>query len=105
MSKYTPGPWVIMPPGCAAFDDLINIEKRNWSIYADSFGKTVHFITHGVEEANAHLIAAAPELKASLREILNRYIDLCNGCMDDPNRKPEVIEALRVLSKVKGAKI
>lgn len=71
MNKHTPGPWMVLEPGSYALDDLINVDARDWCVYADSFGNTVHHIAKGVEKSNAVLIARAPALLEALKDMLH----------------------------------
>ena len=69
MSKHTPGPW--------SFYDDSNDGKTN-RIEIVAIGKTVARIYHSVPDEdlpNARLIAAAPELLASLQIMVDRFID------------------------------
>ena len=93
--KYSPEPWI------AKFEEAFRIK--------DIKGNTVCIMTHLTKtgrrelseaEANAKLIAAAPEL---LEDLESRYIQTkcgcghpaCNRCEDDRETK-------RVLNKAKG---
>ncbi len=59
----TKGPWYIMDGSTtAATDDLVDLNKRHFSVYANSFGMHVHHVANGIGEADARLIAEAPEL-------------------------------------------
>lgn len=69
MKGQTPGTWEVMPPGYAAIDDLANMEDRNYKVYADSFGMTVHHVCHGLSEANAYTVSAVPEMIAALEAV------------------------------------
>ena len=68
--SYTPGPWYVLAPGNVCLDDLRDLDKREWGVYADSFGDKVHHISSGgMTEANARLVAAAPTLLRVLTDI------------------------------------
>jgi len=56
-TKWTPGPWVVCPAGDIWSENLV-------SLVADTYSPV---------EANAHLIAAAPELYSMLERILGPY--------------------------------
>jgi|SRR6185437_9026901 len=77
MANHTPGPWIF---------DKTNVghtAHAGYALYAPDFetghefcyvlcsGEKERVLGIGVPEANARLIAAAPELLASLREILS----------------------------------
>lgn len=64
--KHTPGPWTVLGEGIYCAD--------NWFFIADV---PVNFAEHsGVQEANARLIAAAPELLEALQELLEVQAEL-----------------------------
>ena len=68
--KHTPGPWGATG---RSRDEQKTIPLR--SIYCERFGYSVAFVSddrNGEPEANARLIAAAPELLAALRDVLKR---------------------------------
>ena len=76
MSKFTPGPWVTLPP-TSGVDD-------NWHVTdeADSFVAHVFSCNHSTDEkskANAELIAAAPEMFALLQKIADWPFPFLNG--------------------------
>ena len=74
MSKRTQGPWVINQFG----------GQDKWAI-----GPSVsHRVCDVYGEANAHLIAAAPDLLAALREIVDDYSDRFDP--DDPSTNPGI---------------
>jgi hypothetical protein len=79
MSKHTPGPWQLIKPGIGYFDDLKALEGRTWGVAADSFGDKLHTIVRGTEEANARLIAAAPEMLEALRDAACTLLS-ADGC-------------------------
>lgn len=58
-TKHTPGPWKVEPRG--------NLKARQF-VEAGEF-RIVECLTRD-QEANAHLIAAAPELLAALKDLL-----------------------------------
>jgi hypothetical protein len=70
-TKFTPGPWVAVIGKCGDHAGYVHSEKRvdggGYPIVADIPERT----RHGTHEANARLIAAAPELF----EALNLYVE------------------------------
>ena len=66
--QHTPGPWFSEPYG--------RREKERWSVFADSGLAVIASVCRGVEpdpvgEANANLIAAAPDLLAACDALLS----------------------------------
>ena len=81
---HTPGPWVVREPD--ADERLADIaEGRSpedmelTEVYADDGGQQVCYVMNDTpdEAANAHLIAAAPELLAVCRNLLGCLSDWC----------------------------
>jgi hypothetical protein len=64
-SKHTPGPWEVDPPGHPL--DCHGILDADELGLAETHGRE----GKGEEEANAHLIAAAPEMYEALEELVN----------------------------------
>jgi len=69
MSKFTPGPWEMRHDGSRKWCEYIITGKNN-----GTFTPTTATIPRytGQDEANARLIAAAPELYETLKELINR---------------------------------
>ena len=86
--KWTPGPW---HTGKGSFPFQININTDSGTI-ATVYGET------GENEANAHLIAAAPELYAALADMISSYEAL--GAPLPMAKEVEV--ALCALAKARG---
>ena len=59
MSKHTPGPWTAIP-------DTQDGSRENWYVLTDKEDA----LSLGLSEPDAHLIAAAPDLLAALKEIV-----------------------------------
>ena len=71
MSKHTPGPWIIGERvKTARIDNALMIRAADHCNY--EYGATAII---GTSEADANLIAAAPELLASLQIMVDRFID------------------------------
>jgi hypothetical protein len=70
MTQHTPGPWKVRKQGHGTFIGFAS----------DSFIGEV-YTASGRQEANANLLAAAPELLAALKEI-KHWADITRG---DPN--------------------
>jgi hypothetical protein len=102
-TKWTPGPWRIEPPG-----DLI---EDGYSVLAEcgSFCITVPAETHDYEhgsrdEADARLIAAAPEMYEALLNLSNEMAFLLkrNPSKDGGLYRVAVDEARAALAKARG---
>ena len=76
-AKHTPGPWLIEPDHID--DDGAYSEPSIWSTPDDS-GKQFAIATIRIgllgSAANAHLIAAAPELLEACKEMVRRFTGL-----------------------------
>lgn len=75
MSKHTKGPWTLIIGG----PHWNNPGTTNYQIAWSSEGELV--VDHVYEEADAHLIAAAPELLEAL-EVAFQHIDKTTHCND-----------------------
>ena len=71
MSKHTPGPWIVTGFD-KEFKDQINIQDDERGYYVAAA------ISCQAQEANARLIAAAPELL----EALKNFVDGCSVSVD-----------------------
>lgn len=70
MSAHTPGPWAL------GFDSTTSLGQCH--LISSRVGGW-HDVAH-VAEANARLIAAAPELLAALKRLLSHYDVPCEAC-------------------------
>lgn len=88
MSKHTPGPWLYDMGKTEALiteaDGTTVVELRT----------TYNTTAHSALEANARLIAAAPALLASCKELLN--------CADPNRDMAEIRRAMALIRKVEG---
>ena len=86
-TKFTPGPWHTW------------YEKMEISIYDQNSDLICGPIKQCPEqEANAHLIAAAPELYEALNDLLNDCINFDGGKLTDIF----MVKASRALTKARG---
>lgn len=71
MSKHTPGNWVAKPIDSADWIDLVtdDPETCGYSAHSLPFASCRHFN----QEANARLIAAAPDLLAAAKLVIDWY--------------------------------
>lgn len=87
MSKHTPGPWT---------NDL----ETPWILSSDG-SAVAQICSRPLREANAHLIAAAPELLGALRFILAFY-EPGQRHLDTEAWKKAEASARRVVAKAEG---
>jgi hypothetical protein len=103
MSKHTPGPWFV--DGVAISSEAVtDLAILNMANVRYSWGGS-DFATRSHREANAHLIAAAPELLAELEYL----VEIAESAMRAANRDGgeydigEMLEAPRAaIAKAKG---
>jgi hypothetical protein len=72
MTMHTPGPWLYQE-GADAYTHIVRASGNRFLCQLAQD-------TSGVAEANARLIAAAPELLAALEWALDRLLDAKNVC-------------------------
>jgi hypothetical protein len=72
MPEHTPGPWTIDLDYDRDGHHGINSEARMWKAVAECSANTLGAakVSQDEAEANAHLIAAAPELLEALEEVV-----------------------------------
>lgn len=95
--KWTPGPWFVnhSDDGCP------------WGVVQVSDNRQIRPEGRSFSEAkaNAHLVAASPELYEALSAITEMYTDMINSgdCGNwNPEYDEEVTEARRVMAKARG---
>ncbi len=94
-TKFTPGPWRVRA----------HTSQPNDRVVVDTFGGSVACVYRDMgeneppREANAHLIAAAPDLYAAL-EALHRATAILPASMDEPG-SPQAL-ARAALAKARG---
>jgi hypothetical protein len=94
MSGHTPGPWRVLQPSVGV--------DANWHVTdeLDTFVAHVYGFGHSVDDQsriNAHLIAAAPDLLAALKELAAWFDRSDTKSADSALRK-----AARAIAKAKG---
>ncbi len=88
--KHTPGPWHYFP------DDHDGFEGPS---VQSGFGLVVYTLEPGEEnEANARLIAAAPDLLAALRYM----VEAQNTFFDHADRRASLAKAKEAIAKAEG---
>lgn len=86
--KHDPGPWVVKQSDVFSF---VRIETAYGLVIADLGGSAME------DEANARLLAAAPELLAQLQNMLSRF----GGATD--KETPAEKQARAAIAKATGA--
>ena len=89
--SHTPGPWKTLPN-----------EEFEWSGVADSTGHPLASCLNADRKANAHLIAAAPEMLAALKEEVDcaREFDSSSSAYQRAQESLENIKA--IIAKAEG---
>lgn len=98
MSKHTPGPWLAERDG-----------SDNWNVVSPAFTGFDYFVVgteglyrgDGSDEANARLIAAAPELLAALESLRDGVLNI-RGVDVDAYCPDEFAAARAAISKATG---
>lgn len=96
--QHTPGPWV-------CYADLPSTEP-NWHIVTNASRMRVLANVHiepgnKVDEANARLITAAPDLLGALKQITTNYVAALNASGADVDQK-SVVKARAAIEKAEG---
>jgi len=102
-TKYTPGPWLVYNDmGIAAHKGIDSHSGKSIVLVGigGSYGG-VRGATKEEAEANARLIACAPELL----EALKAAIDYINNCPCDPDIFPKQLKAWDKLSSIQPMKL
>lgn len=94
MSKHTPGPWLAVPDG------------SNWNVVVPAQSGFDHFVVgneglyrcDGSDEANARLIAAAPDMLAALKGLF-AHTRICALRID----QNPIEDARAAIAKAEGA--
>jgi hypothetical protein len=87
-TKFTKGPWHVVN------GSMVRSLK-------DSIAK-IWMMRKGEGKANAHLIAAAPELYDALKGMTDRYAPSYHDCIDDGLPECEICAARAALAKARG---
>lgn len=90
--KHTPGPWEVSKNGVYVVSRFahFNICRIKSELHDDSITE--------ISTANARLIAAAPDLLAALRDMLNNF-----GGND--NETPFIVQARAAIAKAEGKEL
>lgn len=93
-AKFTPGPWFVVPQGCFVADRKVEFDGDGARV-----GETPNMCIECASEADAHLIAAAPEMYEVIEEIAGVKIADCDA-HDAANYMRDAARAL--LAKMRG---
>jgi len=93
MSKHTPGPWSTHPMASCG------VWAVNGIHVAATGGDMADDADPDEQEANAKLIAAAPDLYVALQQILNEYVNVREWNNWDVDGDEAVIAARAALAK------
>lgn len=101
-TQHTPGPWVVCmeDDGDAAVTIFAASQLRDGRIAADEWDDCIALagLNHNESEANAHLIAAAPELYEACKKLLY----WADTIAPTPELANDRKTAIAVLSKARG---
>ena len=93
-TQFTPGPWRTTGLNVRAGDALICFATDHWYAEDDGF---YAFTDLAEKQANATLIASAPELLSALKRLTD--------CLsEDPNDYPDSSSARQVLDSIRSAR-
>lgn len=96
--SHTPGPWAIGAPNCNHDNQTVGIESDEWTV-ADVFGDVGGLMEH--RDANARLIAAAPDLLAACEAAYARMLQLPHAFFR-AHSQPELCDLLQAIAKATG---
>lgn len=103
MSRFTPGPWHLMVP------ESLKLEANGFTVVADTARHAIRGIyepqksevdnatAHALDEANARLIASAPEMLDALLFLLQTFEEL-----GAPSNLVGVVAAKKAIAKATG---
>jgi len=94
-TKHTPGPWYAIGRMVEVGDDHADICTTNPDLFEQ--GHLAPPIKE--QQANARLIAAAPDMLAMLQEVAD-YLDCYADVIDGDDGQPEANDAMRLLVAV-----
>ena len=103
MKEHTPGPWKLNTDGDTGMNDSgCILDSIGHVIITDIYGTFKNGRTTGEAEANARLIAAAPDLLAALEELVQASYDSVNGKQYAPYHVEELGRATVAIAKARG---
>lgn len=114
-NKHTPGPWEYAPSTDAHgpyvsgpygdVADCYTMTNPNHAAVVNGGDSQPHHFCGEEADANARLIASAPELLEALEAMINNYVALANSgdCGNwDPEEEPQIIAARAAIAKARG---
>jgi hypothetical protein len=98
-TKHTSGPWTI-ECGKNYSNEIVGKSKtgKDWVLARTTAAK----VGRDQEEANAYLIAAAPDLLEALKEIKNLIEQIYGDGITESNATPELLKARAAIAKAEG---
>jgi hypothetical protein len=106
-AKHTPGPWAAEVPPPEAYTDLdihLDADITHWIADTRANGEVLGHVNRtarGEQDANALLIAAAPDLLQALKETL-AYWDSCGFSDCEPDCECIVQSVQAAIAKAEG---
>ena len=107
-TKHTPGPWLLEHNlGTDDLDCGWSVLEREQNPYRGDVCRVtdaehIDGITKGERDANARLIAAAPELLGALRGMCSMWRTVCTSKGWEPGHVTQFVAAVEALSKATG---
>jgi hypothetical protein len=104
MNKFTPGPWspddeIQQCPTASALTTRFFYGPNRLAIFRMGLG----YESDETNEANAHLIAAAPDMYEALEDLLNEYSDLMSDMYGNHDGSTTAyMKAEAALAKARG---
>ena len=95
-TKHTPAPWIYALPHKGSYGEIVyTSDMKTWVVNCSSPNLSTE-----QSKANAHLIAAAPELLEALKEFLD--LEFPEGALDNTLAQMAVEKALKAINKAEG---
>ena len=100
---FTPGPWKAVRG--YSYWEVSPAERKDWEPFtvADCCPSCPGDPDGGLQEANAHLIAAAPDLYEAVRELINQVEIAFDWSNDEPGENAYLDAATDAINKAKAA--
>lgn len=97
MSGHTPGPWIIVPP------DIEGWHEYGFNVWAEAVDDEDKTLCHDVySEADAHLIAASPELLEAAKQVADVLKRMEGPLTVEPLREMDFTRLLNAIDDAEG---